>query len=393
MSGIFIVSAMRTPIGEFMGSLSSVSPTNLGNHAAAATIEASGLDPTAIDSAFFGNVIQTEARDAYLARAIALGSGMPNSIHALTVNRLCGSGLQAVVSACQSIRSGDSKIALAGGAEAMSRAPFTLDSVRKGVKMGATTVTDMLLSVLEDPFGNGHMGVTAENIAERNGISRERQDTYAIESHRRAERARDRGHFSSQIVPIVVKGPRGTEIKLTHDEHIRDQVSKEELQNLRPAFKKNGSVTAGNASGINDGAAAIVLASEAAVNTMGLQPIARIVDWGLAGVPPEEMGMGPVPAVRRLLQKTGLKITDFDIIESNEAFAVQACAIADKLGFDKEKTNPNGGAVALGHPVGATGAIILTKLVHELMRTKNSTGLATMCIGGGQGIALGIERT
>ena len=339
----------------------------------------------------FGNVIHTEPRDAYLARVVAVEAGVPVSSPALTVNRLCGSGMQAIVSAAQMIMLGDTTTALAGGAECMSRAGHLLSSARWGQKMGETTATDMLLGALTDPFGHGHMGITAENVAGSNGITRDAQDLLAVESHRRATKAIAEGRFKDQIVPIEIADRKGKRVFDT-DEHVRADVSTATLAELRPAFRKDGTVTAGNASSINDGAAALVLMEGGEATRRGLKPLARIVAYGHAGVEPGEMGMGPVPAVRRALDRAGLGVGDLDVIESNEAFAAQACAVAAGLGLPADRTNPNGGAIALGHPVGASGAIITVKLIHELHRVGGRYGLATMCIGGGQGIALIVER-
>jgi acetyl-CoA C-acetyltransferase len=328
----------------------------------------------------------------YLARVAAVDGGIPSATPALTLNRLCGSGLQAVVSAAQAIMLGDAEAAVAGGAESMSRAPHATQAIRSGVRMGEATIVDMMAGALTDPFGAGHMGVTAENVARRWQVDRAAQDALALESQRRAGRAIDEGRFASQIVPIEVKRGRAT-VSFDTDEHPKAATTPEALAALRPAFRKDGSVTAGNASGLNDGAAALVLMSAEAAEREGRRPIGRIVGYAHAGVDPEVMGIGPVPAVRNLLRRTGLAIADFDVIESNEAFAAQACAVGRELGFDPERTNPNGGAIALGHPIGATGAIILVKALYELQRIGGRLALCTMCIGGGQGIALAVERT
>lgn len=337
-----------------------------------------------------GNVIPTEPRDAYIARVAALEGGLPKEVPAMTVNRLCGSGLQAIVSAAQSILLGDAEIAVAGGAESMSRAPHLLTTGRTGSRMGDAVLVDYMLGALSDPFGNGHMGVTAENVAERYAIPRAMQDAFAAESQARAARAIREGRFRDQILPIDVQQKRET-VAFDTDEHPK-ATSADDLAKLRPAFSKTGSVTAGNASGLNDGAAALVLSSAAQAERDGATPLARIVGYAHAGVDPSEMGMGPVPAVRRLLERTGLRAGDFDVIESNEAFAAQACAVSRALDLDPDTVNPNGGAIALGHPIGATGAIITVKALYELARTGGRYGLVTMCIGGGQGIALALER-
>jgi acetyl-CoA C-acetyltransferase len=338
-----------------------------------------------------GQVIQSEPRDAYLARVCAVEAGIPVEVPALTLNRLCGSGVQAIISSAQMIRLGECDVAAAGGAESMSRSPHVLTSARWGQKMGNTTMLDAMIEVLSDPFGGGHMGITAENVAERHQVTREQQDTLAVTSHRRAARATEEGRFKEQILPIEVKSRKGATI-FDRDEHVRFDVTEEAMASLRPAFKKDGSVTAGNASGINDGAAAVVLASRAAAEERGLKPMGRIVSWGHAGVEPDMMGIGPVKAVPIALQRAGLTTDDMDVIESNEAFAAQACAVTRELGFPPDKVNPNGSGIALGHPVGATGAIITVKALYELRRTGGRFGLVTMCIGGGQGIAMVIER-
>lgn len=387
---VVFVSGVRTAIGSFGGSLKDHPPTAL---AAAVTREAvarANIAPDSVESVVFGNVVLTDTRDPYLARVAALGGGLPIATPAVTVNRLCGSGFQAVVSAAQQILLGDIDTAIAGGAECMSRAPYLLPAQRWGQKMGDAAMIDTLLGALNDPFGNGHMGITAENIAAKWNIDRHTQDAIAVESHRRAAAAQAEGRFASQILSLDVKQGRDT-VTFDQDEHVRGDVTIEGLGALRPAFKKDGVVTPGNASGINDGAAALVMMEEEAAARVGAKTMARLVGYAHAAVDPSEMGIGPVPAVQRLLQKTGLSIQDMDVIESNEAFAAQACAVARDLGFPEEKTNPNGGAIALGHPVGATGAILTVKAIYELQRIKGRYGLITMCIGGGQGIAGIIE--
>jgi acetyl-CoA C-acetyltransferase len=385
-----IVTAVRTAIGSFGGSLKDHAPTALAATCVAETLRRSGAAGNRVGHVVFGNVIHTEPRDMYLARVAAIEGGVGAETPALTLNRLCGSGLQAVISATQSIALGDTDCAIAGGAEVMSRAPHASQNVRWGAKMGDVTFIDMMTGALTDPFGQGHMGVTAENVSKRHQISRQEQDALAVESHRRAERAIAEGRFVNQIVPINVRKGRDS-IVFAQDEHVRGDVSLDSLSSLRPVFSKEGTVTAGNASGINDGAAALLLVHPERASKIDLRPLARIVGYAHAGVDPAEMGVGPIPATRRLLERIGLKLSDFDVIESNEAFAAQACAVAKELGFDAQKTNPNGGAIALGHPIGATGAILTVKLVHELQRTKGRFGLVTMCIGGGQGIALAVE--
>ena len=390
MSDIVILSAVRTAIGTFGGSLAGVAPSELGATAARAAIERAGVEPGMVGHVFFGHVINTEPKDMYLSRMAAMGAGIPETTPAMNVNRLCGSGAQAVVSAVQALMLGDSDFALAGGAENMSRSPYILPAARWGQKMGDVEAMDMMLGALNCPFGTGHMGVTAENVAAEYGISRQEQDAFALQSQERAARAIAEGRFADQIVPVEVKKRREVVVFDT-DEHPKE-TSAEALAGLRPVFLKGGTVTAGNASGINDGAAALVLARAEAAETAGLKPRARVLGYAHAGVRPEVMGIGPVPAVRNLLERTGMKVEDFDVIESNEAFAAQALAVNKALGLDPAKVNPNGGAIALGHPVGATGAILVVKALHELERTGTDKALITMCIGGGQGIALAIER-
>jgi acetyl-CoA C-acetyltransferase len=383
---VVFVSGVRTAIGTFGGSLKNHEPTALGSAVIKEAVSRAGVAPETIGSVVFGNVIQTNTRDPYLARVAALDGGLPIETPAVTVNRLCGSGFQAIVSAAQQILLGDVDTAIAGGAECMSQAPYLVPAQRWGQKMGDAAMIDTLLGALNDPFGNGHMGITAENIATKWSIDRSTQDEVALESHRRAAHAQHEGFFKDQILPMDVKRGRATAV-FDQDEHIREDVTLESLSKLRPAFKKDGSVTPGNASGINDGAAALVMMSEDAAEKAGIKPLARLVGYDHAAVDPSEMGIGPVPAVKRLLKKTGLSVSDMDVIESNEAFAAQACAVARDLEFPADKTNPNGGAIALGHPVGATGAILTVKALYELKRSGGRYGLITMCIGGGQGIA------
>ncbi|MFA7432966.1 MAG: acetyl-CoA C-acyltransferase family protein [Gemmobacter sp.] len=390
MTDIVILSGARTAIGTFGGALAGMAPIDLGAVAAKAALERAGVEGGQIGHVMFGHVINTEPRDMYLSRVAAMQAGVPDTVPAMNVNRLCGSGAQAIVSAVQALMLGDADFALAGGAEAMSRAPHILSAARWGQKMGDTSATDMMTGALTCPFGTGHMGVTAENVAAEHGISREDQDAFALESQRRAAAAIAAGHFASQIVPVELKTRKGV-VEFATDEHPKE-TSPEALAGLRPAFKRDGSVTAGNASGINDGAAALVLARASAAQAAGLKPRARVLGYAHAGVRPEVMGIGPVPAVEALLARTGLTVADFDVIESNEAFAAQALAVNRGLGLDPAKVNPNGGAIALGHPVGATGAIITVKALYELERTGGKRALVTMCIGGGQGIALALER-
>ncbi|RDD99627.1 acetyl-CoA C-acyltransferase [Paracoccus pantotrophus] len=391
MNDIVILSGARTAIGGFGGSLSGLAPHELGVIAARAAIERAGIEPARIGTTVFGHVINTEPRDMYLSRLAAMGVGVPDTTPAMNVNRLCGSGVQAVVSAALALRQGEADFALAGGAECMSRAPYAVQAARFGQKMGDAAMVDMLVGTLSCPFGAGHMGITAENVAAEHGVSRADQDAFALESQQRAARAIAAGHFRDQIVPVELQSRRGVEL-FDRDEHPKE-TSLAALEQLKPVFRKDGSVTAGNASGINDGAAALVLARADAAERLGLTPIARILDHAIAGVRPEVMGIGPVPAVRQLLERTGLKAADFDVIESNEAFAAQAVAVTRTLDLDPARVNPNGGAIALGHPVGATGSILLVKAINELKRIGGRRGLVTMCIGGGQGIALAIEMS
>ncbi|NUH66861.1 acetyl-CoA C-acyltransferase family protein [Sulfitobacter sp. S0837] len=387
---IVILGGARTAIGTFGGSLAATPPTTLGSTVARAAMERAGVDPAQIGHVVFGNVINTEPRDMYLSRVAAREAGVPDEVPAMNVNRLCGSGVQALVSATQSLMLGDADFALAGGAENMSRAPYILPDARWGQKMGDARSLDMLLGTLNCPFGTGHMGVTAENVADEHAITREQMDEFALQSQERAAAAIAAGHFKDQIVPVEVKVKRDM-VPFDTDEHPKATTA-EALAGLRPVFQKDGRVTAGNASGINDGAAALVLARTEAAEAAGLKPRARIIGYAHAGVRPEVMGIGPIPAVQNLLRRTGLKASDFDVIESNEAFASQALAVSKELDFDPAIVNPNGGAIALGHPVGATGAIITVKALYELERIGGKRALITMCIGGGQGIAMAIER-
>ncbi|MBV9784962.1 MAG: acetyl-CoA C-acyltransferase family protein [Acidisphaera sp.] len=392
MTDVYLVSGVRTAVGDFGGSLKDVPPSELGARVAREALSRSAVDPSRIGHVVFGQVIPTEAKDAYVSRVAAVDAGIPVEVPAMTVNRLCGSGLQAIVSAAQAIMLGEADVALGGGVESMSRAPYSVPSARWGARLGDNTLSDLLVGALTDPFKRIHMGVTAENVAERYQIGREEQDALAVESHRRAAAAIREGRFKEQVLPIETKQRRKTVVFDT-DEHVREDATAEEMRGLRPAFRKEGgSVTAGNASGINDGAAAAVLASEEAVRSMDLKPLARLVAYGHAGVDPDYMGMGPVPATKVAMQRAGLSVQDMDVIESNEAFAAQACAVARELGFDPARVNPNGSGISIGHPVGATGAINTVKLVYELQRTGGRYGLVTMCIGGGQGIAAIFER-
>ena len=391
LNNVVIVDAVRTAIGSFGGSLSGLTPAELGTVAAAEAIRRAGVPAADIDHSVFGHIITTAPQDVYLSRHIALNAGLPESSAAVNINRLCGSSVQSVISAAQLLMLGDSQIALAGGAESMSRGAYLMPAARDGARMGDTQIVDMTLGILSDPFGSGHMGITAENIAAQQGYRREDLDRFAAESHRRASEAMERGYFNDQIVPVTVKQGRKTFV-FERDEHPRSAATQESLSKLRPAFKKDGIVTAGNASGLNDGAAAMVLTTLQEAEKRGLQPRCRILSYAFAGVEPRLMGLGPVPAVKQALQKAGLSMQQIDVIESNEAFAAQAMAVSELLEMPPEKVNPNGGAVALGHPVGATGSIIIVKTMAELDRTQGRYGLITMCIGGGQGIALIIER-
>tara|TARA_R110002049_G_scaffold44333_6_gene130210 strand:+ start:67532 stop:68713 length:1182 start_codon:yes stop_codon:yes gene_type:complete len=387
---IVILGGARTAIGTFGGALAATPPSALGTIVAREAMRRAGVEPDQIGNVVFGNVINTEPRDMYLSRVAARDAGIPDEVPAMNVNRLCGSGVQALVSAAQSLMLGDADFALAGGAESMSRAPYILPDARWGQKMGDTRSLDMLLGTLNCPFGTGHMGVTAENVASEHGISRDAQDAFALLSQQRAAAAISAGRFTDQIVSVDVRVKRDM-VAFDTDEHPKATTA-DALAGLRPVFQKDGSVTAGNASGINDGAAALVLATAEAAQGAGLRPRARIIGYAHAGVRPEVMGIGPVPAVQNLLARTGLTVDDFDVIESNEAFASQALAVSKVLGFDPARVNINGGAIALGHPVGATGAIITVKALYELERIQGRKALITMCIGGGQGIALAIER-
>jgi acetyl-CoA C-acetyltransferase len=388
---VFVLAAARTAIGTFGGALKDVPLSQLATTAVREALRRSGVAPERIGHVVMGNVIPTEPRDAYLSRVAAIEAGIPQETPAFNVNRLCGSGLQAIVSAAQTILLGDAEVAIGAGAEAMSRGPYFMNAARWGGRMGDLQATDYMIGILHDPFHRIHMGITAENVAKQEGITREMQDAVAVESHRRAAQAIAEGRFKSQIVPVELKTRKGVALFDT-DEHVRADTSMEQLAKMKPAFDKEGTVTAGNASGINDGAAALVLASADAARASGVKPLGRLVSYAQAGVDPKLMGLGPVPATQLALQRAGLRASDLDVIESNEAFAAQACAVTRKLELDPAKVNPNGSGISLGHPVGATGAIIATKALYELERVGGRYALVTMCIGGGQGIAAIFER-
>lgn len=391
MRDVVILSGVRTAIGDYGGALKHIAPADLAAKVVHEAILRARIDPNEVAHLVFGNVIHGESRDMYLARIACINGGLPQHASALTVNRLCGSGLQAIISASQNILLNDTDVAIAGGAESMSRGGYLLPALRWGQRMNDGSTVDMMTGALTDPFDNVHMGITAENIAAQWQINREEQDKFAMESHRRAIHAIKNGYFKEQILPIEIITRKETTIFDT-DEHPRENTTIESLAKLRPVFQKEGTVTAGNASGINDSAAALVLMESSAAEKCNLKPMARLVSYGHAGVDPKFMGIGPIPAVQNALQRANLKVTDLDVIESNEAFAVQACAVAKELNFDPIKTNPNGGAVALGHPIGATGSILTIKAIYELHRCGGRYALVTLCIGGGQGIAAIFER-
>jgi acetyl-CoA C-acetyltransferase len=391
MTDVVIVSAARTAIGSYGKALASVPPAELGATVAAAAIERAGIEPARVDHVVFGNVIHTEPGDAYMARVVGIRAGLPKEVPAYTVNRLCGTGVQAIVSAAQAIQTGEAEVALAGGAESMSRGPYWMPSARWGARMGEAELIDPVMGALTDPFNSILMGVTAENLAERGSISRERQDEFAVRSHRLAAAAREEGRFDAQIVPVAVEGRRET-IDFARDEHIREDASPESMGKLKPAFKSGGTVTAGNASGMNDAGAAVVLMSDQRAAKLGAPVRARVLAYASCGVDPAIMGIGPVPAVRKVLERAGRRLEEVEVIELNEAFAAQALAVIDDLGLDEEKVNPNGGAIALGHPIAATGAAITVKILDEMERCDYKLGLVTLCIGGGQGIAMLLGR-
>ncbi|GGC23460.1 3-ketoacyl-CoA thiolase [Novosphingobium marinum] len=391
MNEVVILSGARLPIGSFGGSLKGFRPAELGEIAIREAISRSGLEASDVQQVVVGNVVPSQPADAYIARVAAVKAGIPIEAPAMTVNRLCGSGLQAIVSAAQFLKLGEAQVAVGAGAESMSNAPHMTSAARFGSKMGSIELTDAMLGALHDPFENIHMGITAENIADQCQITREQQDELAVESQKRAAKAVAEGYFKEQIVPVEIKSRKGTTV-FDHDEHVRGDATIEAMAGLKPVFKKDGTVTAGNASGLNDGGAAVVLATAEAAEKHGKKPLARIVSWGHAGVEPSVMGLGPVKAVPIALERAGLSLDQMDTIESNEAFAAQACGVAKQLGFDPAKTNPNGSGISLGHPIGATGAILTVKAMYELKRIGGRYGLITMCIGGGQGIAMVIEN-
>ena len=389
---VVVLSAARSAIGTYSGTLAGFEPADLGGLIIKEAVARSGADPEQISYLTLGNCIPTESRSPYVARVAAIQGGLPHSSTAVTVNRLCGSGMQSIVSTAQSILLGDADFGVGAGSEVMSKGGYLSPAMRFGARMGDTKLVDMMVSTLTDPFGVGHMGITAENLAEKWNISREEQDQFAAESQRRAQAAIEGGYFKDQIVPVTIKSRKGEKVFDT-DEHPRFGVTVDDLAKMRPAFKKEGgTVTAGNASGINDAAAALVLADRAAAEKAGYKPMARLVAYGVAGVPNDVMGEGPIPSSKVALDKAGLSLDDMDVIESNEAFAAQALTVMKGLGLDPEKTNPNGGAIALGHPVGATGTVLAVKALHELQRVQGKYALVTMCIGGGQGITAIFER-
>ena len=391
MPDVVIASAARTAIGSFGRSLRDVAPTELGATVSRTAIERAGLQPDQVEQVVFGNVIHTAPEDMYMARVVGIRAGIPKESPAVTVNRLCGSGVQAIVSAAQAIQTGDAHVVLAGGAESMSRGAYWVENARWGARMGDASVIDAVVGCLTDPFNEIHMGVTAENVAESHGISRDAQDEFALESHRRAQAAIEAGRFDEEIVPIEVKARKGTD-EFKVDEHVRLDATLETFSKLRPAFDKHGTVTAGNASGVNDAAAAVVVMSADRAQELGAPVRARILSYAVCGVEPKTMGIGPVPAVRKALERAGKTLDDVDVIELNEAFAAQSLAVIKDLDLDLAKVNPNGGAIALGHPIAATGVILTTKILNEMERSDHKLGLVSLCIGGGQGIAMLLER-
>jgi acetyl-CoA C-acetyltransferase len=391
LTEVVITSAARTAVGRYGGTLKDIPTTDLGATAVEAALERSGIEPDRVDQVVFGNVIHSAPEDMYMGRVVAIKAGIPKEVPAFTVNRLCGTGVQAIVSAAQTIATGEADVAVAGGAESMSRGPYWVPQARWGAKMGDTSVIDPVVGGLTDPFNDIHMGVTAENLAESHDISREAQDRFSVTSHQRAARAQEEGIFDEQVVPIEIKSRKGT-AEFTRDEHVRPEASMETMGKLKPVFKKDGTVTAGNASGMNDAGAAVVLMSAEKAEELGAPVRGRILSYSYCGVDPKVMGIGPVPAVRKAMERAGKSLDDVDVIELNEAFAAQSLAVMKDLDLDPEKVNPNGGAIALGHPIAATGGVITTKILYDMERRDLDLGLVTLCIGGGQGIAMLIAR-
>jgi acetyl-CoA C-acetyltransferase len=391
LNEVVITSAARTAVGRYGGSLKDVAPTELGAIAVEEALQRSQIEPDAVEQVVFGNVIHSAPEDMYMARVVAMKAGIPKEVPAFTVNRLCGTGVQAIVSAAQTIAIGEADVAVAGGAESMSRGPYWMPNARWGARMGDAKVVDPVVGGLTDPFDNIHMGVTAENLAESHDISREAQDEFSVESHRRASQAQEQGLFDEEIVPVELKAKKGPS-EFTRDEHVRPDASVETLGKLKPVFRPDGTVTAGNASGMNDAGAAVVLMSAEKAKSIGAPVRARIESYSYCGVDPRIMGIGPVPAVRKALERAGRSIDEIDVIELNEAFAAQSLAVVKDLELDLDKVNPNGGAIALGHPIAATGAVITTKILYEMDRRGHDVGLVTLCIGGGQGIAMVLAR-
>jgi acetyl-CoA C-acetyltransferase len=392
LNEVVITSAARTAVGRYGGSLKEVAPTELGAIATEEAMRRSQIEPDTVEQVVFGNVIHSAPEDMYMARVVAMKAGIPKEVPAFTVNRLCGTGVQAIVSAAQTIATGEADVAIAGGAESMSRGPYWMPNARWGARMGDSKVVDPVVGGLTDPFDNIHMGVTAENLAESHDISREQQDEFSAESHRRAAAAQEQGLFDEEIVPVELRSKKGVS-EFTRDEHVRPDASVDALAKLKPVFKPDGTVTAGNASGMNDAGAAVVLMSAQKAEALGAPVCARILSYSYCGVDPKIMGIGPVPAVRKAMERAGKSLDDVDVIELNEAFAAQSLAVIKDLELDMDKVNPNGGAIALGHPIAATGAVITTKLLYEMDRKEQAFGLVTLCIGGGQGIAMVLSRS
>jgi acetyl-CoA C-acetyltransferase len=388
---VVITASARTAVGRYGGSLREVPPTELGTIATRAALERSQLEPDQVDQVVFGNVIHSAPEDMYMARVVGIKAGIPKEVPAFTVNRLCGTGVQAIVSAAQTIATGDAGVVVAGGAESMSRGPYWVPDARWGARMGETAMVDPVVGGLTDPFNDIQMGMTAENLAESHGITREQQDEFSVESHRRAVRAQEQGLFDDEIVPIELRSKKGTQ-EFTRDEHVRPDASIEGMAKLKPVFKPDGTVTAGNASGMNDAGAAVVLMSSERADQLGAPVKARILSYSYCGVDPKVMGIGPVPAVRKALERAGKSLDEVEVIELNEAFAAQSLAVMKDLGLDGDRVNPNGGAIALGHPIAATGAVITAKILHEMERRDQNLGLVTLCIGGGQGIAMLLSK-